>query len=63
MYWSPSLPPYRAPISNPAITTARSLSDTFAGIYPAHMPMFIVLLLIGIVAVSLILPHLFKDQS
>ncbi len=49
--------------ANPAVTIARSLSDTFAGIYPAHMPMFIVMQLIGVVAVALILPHLFKDQK
>lgn len=28
--------------ANPAVTIARTLSDTFAGIYPAHAPMFIV---------------------
>jgi len=49
--------------ANPAVTIARSLSDTFAGIYPAHMPMFIVMQLIGVAAASLILPHLFKDQT
>ena len=27
--------------ANPAVTVARTLSDTFAGIYPAHAPMFI----------------------
>jgi glycerol uptake facilitator-like aquaporin len=27
--------------ANPAITIARSLSDTFAGIAPAHVPAFI----------------------
>ncbi|HGG65311.1 MAG TPA: aquaporin family protein [Rhodobacteraceae bacterium] len=48
--------------ANPAVTIARSLSDTFAGIYPAHMPMFIVMQLIGVAAASLILPQLFKDQ-
>ena len=49
--------------ANPAVTIARSLSDTFAGIYPAHMPMFILMQLIGVAAASLILPHLFKDQT
>ena len=28
--------------ANPAVTLARAFSDTFAGIYPAHAPMFIV---------------------
>ncbi len=27
--------------ANPAVTIARTMSDTFAGIYPAHAPMFI----------------------
>lgn len=33
--------------ANPAVTIARSLSDTFAGILPGNMPMFIVMQLIG----------------
>ncbi len=33
--------------ANPAVTIARSFSDTFAGIYPAHAPMFIVMELAG----------------
>jgi glycerol uptake facilitator-like aquaporin len=33
--------------ANPAITVARSLSDTFAGIAPSDVPMFIVAQLIG----------------
>ena len=33
--------------ANPAITVARSLSDTFAGIAPADVPMFIVAQLVG----------------
>lgn len=33
--------------ANPAITVARSLSDTFAGIAPHHVPLFIVAQLIG----------------
>jgi glycerol uptake facilitator-like aquaporin len=38
--------------ANPAITVARSLSDTFAGIAPADVPAFIVMQIIGaIVAV------------
>ena len=35
--------------ANPAVSIARALSDTFAGIYPAHVPMFIVCQLIGMV--------------
>lgn len=41
--------------ANPAVTIARSLSDTFAGIAPSSVPMFILMQVIGmIVAVGLI---------
>jgi glycerol uptake facilitator-like aquaporin len=33
--------------ANPAVSIARSLSDSFAGIFPAHVPMFIMCQLIG----------------
>jgi arsenate reductase len=33
--------------ANPAVTIARTLSDTFAGIKPSSAPMFIVMQLIG----------------
>ncbi|MDB0071899.1 aquaporin family protein [Planktomarina temperata] len=33
--------------ANPAVSIARALSDTFAGIDPAHVPMFILCQLIG----------------
>ena len=36
--------------ANPAVTFARSLSDTFAGIAPAGVPAFIVVQLIGALA-------------
>lgn len=36
--------------ANPAVTIARSLSDTFAGIMPSDMPMFILSQLIGAIA-------------
>ena len=38
--------------ANPAVTLARSLSDTFAGIMPADMPGFIVAQLLGAVIAS-----------
>ena len=38
--------------ANPAVTVARSFSDTFAGIYPGHMPLFIIAQLVGAVAAS-----------
>jgi len=39
--------------ANPAVTIARGLSDTFAGINPAHVPMFILMQIaaVGIAAV------------
>lgn len=47
--------------ANPAVTIARTLSDTFAGIAPASAPMFIVMQLIGTVIafglVRLFYPH------
>ncbi|MCB1026531.1 MAG: aquaporin, partial [Microthrixaceae bacterium] len=47
--------------ANPAVTVARMLSDSFAGIAPASAPMFIVMQLLGaLVAYGLILlfyPH------
>ncbi|MEO1155432.1 MAG: MIP/aquaporin family protein [Pseudomonadota bacterium] len=33
--------------ANPAVTIARGLSDTFAGIDPAHVPMFIAMQIVG----------------
>lgn len=49
--------------ANPAVTIARGLSDTFAGINPAHIPAFIaVQLAVAIVTVPL-LRWLFSDKS
>jgi arsenate reductase len=40
--------------ANPAVTVARSLSDTFAGIAPSSVPMFVVMQVIGaLLAVAL----------
>jgi glycerol uptake facilitator-like aquaporin len=36
--------------ANPAITVARALSNTFAGISPCHVPAFIVAQLLGALA-------------
>ena len=36
--------------ANPAVTIARALTDTFAGIAPAHVPAFILAQLVGAVA-------------
>ena len=41
--------------ANPAVTIARSFSDTFTGISPSHIPMFILMQLIGTaIAIALI---------
>lgn len=47
--------------ANPAVTIARGLSDTFAGIYPGHIGMFILMQLIGLGVAHLALTRLFKD--
>jgi glycerol uptake facilitator-like aquaporin len=38
--------------ANPAVTLARSMTNTFSGIYPAHAPAFIVAQLVGLVAAT-----------
>jgi glycerol uptake facilitator-like aquaporin len=45
--------------ANPAITVARSLSDTFAGIAPRDVPSFIVAQLAGAAAAALVARQLF----
>ncbi|UWR66052.1 aquaporin family protein [Phaeobacter inhibens] len=48
--------------ANPAVTIARGFSDTFAGIYPGHILMFIVMQFIGVGLAHLILPRLFRPS-
>jgi glycerol uptake facilitator-like aquaporin len=48
--------------ANPAITVARSLSDTFAGIAPFHVPLFIVAQLLGAAAAALLAKPLFDPR-
>ena len=51
--------------ANPAVSIARSLSDSFSGILPAHVPMFIICQLIGLAlalcALSLLFPKLLQN--
>lgn len=47
--------------ANPAVTIARGFSDTFAGIHPSHIGMFILMQLIGVGVAHLALTRLFKD--
>jgi glycerol uptake facilitator-like aquaporin len=53
--------------ANPAVTIARSLSDTFAGIRPADVPLFIVAQIFGAVAATLLFrwlaPSLTQDAK
>jgi glycerol uptake facilitator-like aquaporin len=48
--------------ANPAITAARSLSDTFAGISPTDVPAFVVSQLIGAVLAALAGRQLFDEH-
>ena len=45
--------------ANPAVTIARGFSDTFAGIYPGHIIMFIVMQIIGVGVGHVVLTRLF----
>ncbi len=52
--------------ANPAVAIARTLSDTFAGIAPSSVPLFIVMELIGLVIGVLIISVLYpsaKEES
>ena len=48
--------------ANPAITVARSLSDTFAGIAPHHVPPFVAAQLLGAAAAAILARWLFADS-
>jgi glycerol uptake facilitator-like aquaporin len=47
--------------ANPAITIVRSLSDTFAGIAPQHVSMFVLAQLVGAAAAAVMGKFLFDD--
>ena len=49
--------------ANPAITIVRSLSDSFAGIAPRDVPMFIFAQLIGALAGMIVGSRLFLDEA
>lgn len=49
--------------ANPAVTIARSLSDTFAGIAPASIPMFIAAQFVGAFAALLVFDWLLKEED
>ena len=48
--------------ANPAITVARSLSDTFAGIAPQDVPLFVVAQLLGAAGAALVSRWLFENS-
>jgi glycerol uptake facilitator-like aquaporin len=58
-YWSTSSTSF----ANPAISVARSLSNTFAGIAPWHVPAFIVAQLLGAAAAIPLARVLFAPRS
>lgn len=49
--------------ANPAVTVARTLSDTFAGIKPSSAPMFIVMQLIGAVVAFALIRFLYPRNA
>jgi glycerol uptake facilitator-like aquaporin len=49
--------------ANPAVTIARTLSNTFAGIKPSSAPMFIVMQLIGLVVAVGLVSFLYPQES
>ena len=49
--------------ANPAITIARSLSDSFAGIAPASVPAFVIAQLLGAAAAALFARQLFPAET
>jgi glycerol uptake facilitator-like aquaporin len=50
-------------LANPAVSIARALSNSFAGIKPQHVPMFIVMQLIGAGCAFLVIRWLFKEEG
>ena len=49
--------------ANPAVTIARSLSDTFAGIRPSDVPLFILTQIVGALAATLLFRWLAPDLT
>jgi len=45
--------------ANPAVTIARGFTDTFAGIYPGHIAMFIVMQIVAVAIGHVVLSRLF----
>ncbi len=47
--------------ANPAVTLARGFSDTFSGIYPGHIAMFVLAQIVAVGVAHLVLTRLFKE--
>jgi glycerol uptake facilitator-like aquaporin len=48
--------------ANPAVTIARGWSDTFAGINPAHIPMFLIMQVVAVGIAGVALARLFSTK-
>lgn len=46
--------------ANPAVSIARAFSDTFAGINPAHVPLFIAAQIVAVFLAAAVLPRLLR---
>jgi glycerol uptake facilitator-like aquaporin len=49
--------------ANPAVTIARTMSDTFAGIKPSSAPMFVVMQLVGAVLAFALIRYLYQTRG
>jgi arsenate reductase len=49
--------------ANPAVTVSRTLSDSFAGIAPSSVPMFIVMQCIGTVIAFVLIRFLYRPEA
>jgi glycerol uptake facilitator-like aquaporin len=49
-------------LANPAVSVARSLSNTFAGIAPESVPMFVLMQLIGAMLAVVIIKFIFGES-
>ena len=49
--------------ANPAVTLARSVSDTFAGINPKNVPMFIIAQILGAFVATFVFNWLLKEEK
>jgi len=48
--------------ANPAVTIARGFTDTFAGIHPNNVLMFIGMQIVGLIVGHFVLTRLFSDE-